>query len=673
MYKQPKTQKQAFRFRRFCRAGWAAFRSMHREVTIGRLAARVVDSSLAKGAATVALAVTLSQGTLMAQTEKESETRTLPEVQVMVAADSLFGTPEPAAVLTAEELQHSSARTVGDIVAMLPGIDMRTRGVGDVQADLSMRGGTFDQMVVLLGGINLTDAQTGHHTMDIPVDITMVERVELLTPAQLMARGVTAFCGGVNIVVCEEYRDRLLAQVCGGSYGTADASLLATKAVGPWALTVAGAYHRSDGYRPNTDYRHGSLYVQAARHGERDDWQLQVGGQMKGFGSAGFYSTTYPDQYEATRTLMVSAANVHRFNAAVRLETALYGRLHGDRFELFRDGYVEAPAWYTGHNHHLGSTTGLRGRVMARWGVGEVMAGGEVRREGIWSNVLGEQDSTLHSPYDKAAARLNSTLFAGYSIRFGRIAVEVSALGLHSTSFGFNYGLSSLMTYSTRLLTCHLALSRTYRLPSFTDLYYKSVTQTANPDLGAEHSLAAEAGATLRCKGFAASATAYWRGGRDIIDWVRHTDAEMWYAMNHSEVNAAGVDVSATYSLGGLLDAVGAGYSFCDISLATGQMLSQYSLDHLRHKASAFVRFSLFKGMRLTVDMAFRHRDGFYYADGERHSYGGVLLLNAKAEYEWRHATFFAEGHNLADMAYRDYGGVPMPGRTWMVGIRVGY
>ena len=646
---------------------------MHREVTIGHVAAHVADKGLRKSAAAVALGLVLGQGALMAQTDDDRETRTLPEVTVVMQADSLFGAPEPAAVLTAEDLKNLPLRTVGDIVAMLPGVDLRTRGVGDAQGDISMRGGTFDQMVVLLNGVNITDVQTGHHTMDIPVDITMVERVELLSPSQLMARGIVAFCGAVNIVVCEEYRDRLLAQLSGGSYGTADVSLLVTKADGPWALTVAGAYHRSDGYRSNTDYRHGSLFVQAARQGKRDEWHLQMGGQIKGFGSAGFYSTTYPDQYEATRTLMASAFNVHRFSTSVRMETALYGRLHGDRFELFRDGYAEAPSWYTGHNHHLSSVAGLRSRVTARLGVGEALVGAEVRREGIKSNVLGLPDTTLAAPYDKTASRLNATLFAGYGLRWGDFTAEVDALGLHSSAFGLNYGLSSLVTYSTSLVTYRLSFSRTYRLPTFTDLYYKSVTQTSNPDLCAEYSLSAEGGATLRHKSLTATATAYRRRGSDIIDWVRRSDAEMWYAMNHSVVAVAGFDASVAYRMGKALDAVGVSYSFCSVDLATGDMLSQYALDYLRHKATAYMRFVPFPNASLTVDAVYRYRDGVYVNEGETVPYGGVLLLNAKAEYMCGHMTLFFEGHNLTDSAYRDYGGVPMPGRTWRAGIRINY
>ena len=669
MYKQVKTQKQAFRFRRFCRAGWAAFRSMHREVTIGRLAARVADSSLAKGAATVALAVTLSQGTLMAQNDEERETRTLPEVQVIVAADSLFGTPEPAAVLTAEDLQHSSVRTVGDILALLPAVDVRTRGVGDVQADLSVHGGTFDQMVVMLNGINISDAQTGHHNMDLPVDVSMVERVELLTPSQMMARGVVAFSGGVNIVVCEEYRERLLAEVGGGSYGTANAALLATWRAGQWALTAAGSYHRSDGYMHNTDYRHGSLCLQAHRHADHDDWQLQVGGQMKGFGGAGFYSTTYPDQYEATRTLVASAFNVHRWRSA-RLETAVYGRLHGDRFELFRDGMAEAPAWYTGHNHHIGSTAGVRSRATVQCGRGELLGGVDVRREGIRSNVLGEPDSTLAAPYTKAASRTGLSLFGGYHLASGRWDVQAVALGLYNTRFGLNYGFAADASYSVRPLTWRASLSRTFRMPSFTDLYYQSVNQRANAALGAESSLNAEAGATVRGRTVSAGLTAYYRSGSDIIDWVRKPEEEVWYSMNHTKVDAVGVDVTSAARVG--VVTLNAAYSWCRVMQDAGEWISGSALEYLRHKGTLLLSVEPVKGLVLKADATYRYREGRYTdTDGSVHAYGGVLLVGAGAEYTWRSVMLYVRGYNLSNRQYRDHGGVPQPGATVLAGLRV--
>lgn len=667
MYKHTNSHKTVYRFKRFCRGGWAAYRSMHREVTIGRLAARVADCSLKKTAAAAALLIMLPLAST-AQTDRETETRSLAEVQIVLSADTLTGSAEPAAVITAEQIQQSNIHSLADLIALLPGVDVRTRGVGDAQADLSLRGGTFDQAVLMVNGVNLTDMQTGHHTLDLPIDIAMVERVELLAPAALMARGIVGFCGAVNLVVCDEYADRLSALLSGGSYGTADASLLATKGIGDWRLTAAAAYHRSDGYRPNTDYRHGSLWMQAARHSSHDDLLLQMGGQSKAFGSNSFYSTRYPDQYEATRTLTASATHLHRYRW-LRTEAVAYGRLHRDRFELFRDGYTEAPSWYGGHNHHLGSLAGLRGRAIVPLAVGELMSGAELRYEGIRSNVLGHADSTLPSPYTKSDRRRSVTAFAGYHYADRHWNLQAVVLGLQHSRFSPDYGLAADASLRLSPVTLHLSVARTYRLPTFTDLYYQSATQQANPNLGPEHSTMAETGASWRTDRLAISLNAYYRQGNDIIDWVRHTDTEMWYSMNHTAANALGGDLTALWHMGPCT--LRMAYAYCHMQTDSDGWISAYALEYLRHQLSAEVTWRPTPRLLLGVQASYRQREGEWVdADNAVHPYGDVLLVGATAEYRLGRATLFVDANNLLGTQWRDHGGIPMPGRSVTGGIR---
>ena len=675
MYKNTHQHASAFRFRRFCRAKWAAYSSMHREVTIGRLATRVADSSLAKTATVAATALLLMQGSAFAQSDREPQTRTLPEVQVVLSADSLQGSSEPAAVLTANDFQQTTIRSIGDLVALLPGVDLRTRGGGDVQGDLSMRGGTFDQMLLLLNGVNFTDAQTGHHTMDIPIDITMVERVELLTPSQCMARGLVAFCGAVNIVVSDQYRDRLLADLSGGSHGTANVALLGTKILGQWTLTTSVAYHRSDGYRPNTDYRHSSLFLQAMRHGRNNDLHLQLGGQMKDFGSAGFYSTTYPDQYEATRTLVASATDNFQFSS-FHFSLSAYGRIHRDRFELFRDGYVDSvPAWYSGHNHHLSSIGGARILMTHPLGIGELRAGAEVRREGIWSNVLGTLDSTLPSPYTVSAARTSATLFGGYGLSHGPFSAEAVALGQANSQFGPNYGLAASIGFPLSIFHFQLSASRSFRLPTFTDLYYRSATQQADPDLNAESSTSVELkveSGKIKVNELSTchfQLSTYYRAGTDIIGWVRPTEADLWLSMNHTAVDALGLDASVHFQISILNFQIS--YSFCHIEDDSRGLLSSSAIDHLGHKLQIHIAARVTNRLTLKAGTQWRHREGQYVEDGTTHPFGDALLVDAAVEYELTPIILYLEGHNLMDHPWRDLGGVPQPGFTLLAGARL--
>lgn len=191
----------SFRFRRFCRKAYAAFRSLHREVTIGRVESYIADRQMKKSACAVALCLPLFMaGAAMAQSDDDFEGLTLPVVTITASGDTSTSSEGASAVITRSVISHLTATTVGELIESLPGVELRSRGSGDVHGDITMRGGTFDQMVVLLNGIPVSDPQTGHYNLDIPIDLSQVERIELLGAGALVRYGVSAFCGGINIV-----------------------------------------------------------------------------------------------------------------------------------------------------------------------------------------------------------------------------------------------------------------------------------------------------------------------------------------------------------------------------------------------------------------------------------------------------------------------------------------
>lgn len=669
----------AFRFRRFCRAGYAAFRSMHRVVNIGRLASYIADRQLKKSVVAMTLCMPVLCGTAMAQTDDTLEEHLLPTLDVVAAADSAQGSPDAAVVISRAQLKGLAISSVGELLEQLPGLDLRTRGGGDVQGDLTMRGGTFDQMIVLLNGINLSDAQTGHHNLDIPIDLSMVDRVEIIPAAALLHYGLSSFCGAVNIVTGEVVADRVRAQLSGGSFGQLHLSAGASRVAGPWTISAAVAYHRSDGYRENTDYRHGSLYLQASRHDKDGDWLLQVGGQAKDFGSQAFYSIRFPNQYEQTRTLIASATRLRRWGDW-QLEATLYGRLHKDRFELFREGMVEAPIWYGGHNYHLSINGGGRIRASHRWRLGQTAFGAEVREEAILSNVLGD---SLMSPrvicwepegcfYTLGKTRLGSNVFAEHSIFLNKAKLTAGLLGSYNTMMGFNYGYSFSAGYPIN--DCwHLdgSVGRSLRLPTYTDLYYHSATQVGNPRLQPEVSYNAEVNLRYSKGHLVATAMLFGRHGSNIIDWVRRLEESVWYSMNHANIDAWGGDIQAAYCGSGLLHRVGVSYSYCTLAQKAGGYISNYVLDYLRHKVGVNMVLSPFDNFRVKILADYHCRVGSYTdSDGNIQPYAPVLLLNGAMEYDLRQFTIFVESYNLLNKSYCDYGGIPQAGVSFLGGLR---
>lgn len=673
-------KKNAFRFRRFCRRGYAAFNSLHRVVNIGQLASYIADKQLSKSAVSLTL-VLATCNIAQAQSEDPIEEYSLPTLNITATVDTSRASADAVAVISRQELEGLTINSVGELLDQLPGIDLRTRGGGDVQGDLTLRGGTFDQMIVLLNGINLSDAQTGHHNLDIPIDLSMVDRVEIIPASALIHYGISAFGGAVNIVTCEDQKNLLMGILSGGSFGTANASLRGTRSIGDWTLSAAASYHRSDGYRENTDYNHGEFYLQANKHENDVDWLIQLGGQTKDFGSQAFYSLKYPDQFEATRTLVASITRQKTWHNW-QFDISAYGRLHRDRFELFREGQTEAPSWYTGHNYHLSSLAGVTARASRSWLLGRTIFGGNYRYEGILSNVLGD---SLDSPreiiaeegkfYPLGANRSTTNLFAEHNVYLNKVHLSGSLLGSYNTMMGWNHGYSITAYYPINSrMKVDASFSRSFRLPTYNDRYYHSATQISNPDIESENSRNIEVNGHYKNKGMTASAGVYFRNGANIIDWIRTPESTVWYSKNHTEINALGSHVDAAIRINEFIPRIGISYSFCTMSKEASDYISNYALDYLKHKIGMNVVVSPISHLRVKLLADYHYREGAYTdLSGNMLDYEPVFLVNASAEYDLQHYSLFVEGFNLTNKEYFDYGGIPQAGLSLIGGIKFRY
>ena len=92
--------------------------------------------------------------------------------------------------------------TIADVLRLASSVDIRARGERGVQTDFAVRGANFGQMLVLIDGVRLNDAQSGHHNGDIPVPLDAVERIEVLYGPGSSLFGADAFGGTVNTRYC---------------------------------------------------------------------------------------------------------------------------------------------------------------------------------------------------------------------------------------------------------------------------------------------------------------------------------------------------------------------------------------------------------------------------------------------------------------------------------------
>jgi iron complex outermembrane receptor protein len=411
-------------------------------------------------------------------------------------------------------------------------------------------------------------------------------------------------------------------------------------------LRVSGAasYNRSDGYAENTDYQIANAFVQAGYKG----LDLQAGAQFKDAGANCFYTTKYPNQFDATRTAFASAAYAHHWQSGWALHANAYYRAHYDRYELFRG---------TPLNYHWTHTSGAHaeGSWSNEWT--KTTAGLELRDEYIRSTNIG-----VHN-------RVQVRYFAEQRFYWCGLSAAIGGAGIWNSQFGHDWSVGANIGYEPiRGLHLFANVNRAIRVPTFTDLYYHSATQQSDPLTKPEKALQVELSAQLNRGHWYASVAGYYRWGRDIIDWIKEPDPAVviWRCTNNSRVNAAGVE--ATIGIQGYewLRRVEVSYAFCDVAADAGGMMSLYVLDYLRHKASVRIEHKIYRGFGASWALSFRQREGEYTSlEGKVERYEPVWLLDGSVYWRNEFLKVSVDARNMANQRYYDFSGVVQP-RHWV-------
>ena len=359
------------RFKHFANKPYAVFNSLHREVVICTLSV-----------STLTFANTQS---VSAQTEHH-----LADGEMVMQGIDVTGTRVPltdkeaarmVTVLDRAMIESAPVQSVNDLLKYAAGIDVRQRGAMGIQTDLSIRGGTFDQITVLLNGVNISNPQTGHLTADFPVAIEDIERIEILEGPAARVFGTSAFCGAVNIVTSAERQKHIQAHATGGAYGLGGGGLRLNLSEGKWTSQISGSYLRTDGATPNSDFDTWRAYYQGGLSTPTADIRWLAGFSQQKYGANTFYSARYDNQYEETNRYIVSVQADTRLGWLHLLPT-LYWHRSLDHYQLTRHSSA-------GENFHRTDVYGLNLNACFTTPFGKTAFGMEMRNEGIFSTTLG--------------------------------------------------------------------------------------------------------------------------------------------------------------------------------------------------------------------------------------------------------------------------------------------
>ena len=698
MYKPRFNMKRAVLvFRQFGNKGYSLFACLGREV---------VCSVLSVATLTYASAESVSTNPVVTDSTAMTTARAMVLEEVSVTGSRAPLTKSQAArmvtVLDRADIAQAPVQSINDLLKYAIGVDVRQRGPIGAQTDISIRGGTSEQIILLLNGINICDPQTGHNAMDLPVDLNDIVRIEVIEGPAGRIYGTSSLVGAINIVtdVRGKRNDSALQiHTEGGSYGYGSVGMRysLTSHLSPLTSlltsSISANYSRSDGWsrskagRLNTDYSGAKGFYQGGYEDEAIKLNWHLGLSDKGWGSSTFWASPKwqaDEQYEHT-TKWFSAIQGQTKQGPLHLNASIYWNQNRDRYEGYR-GQAEKMKY----NYNRTNVYGVSAGGYFDWKAGRTAFGAELRNEDLVSGNLGEPLSQTHHikgtdrDYTLGVNRTNISGYLEHNILWEQVTVSAGLVAVKNSWSHMNMTVYPGIDVSYRptpYWKLHASYNTSLRMPSFTEMYYKLQGYSADPHLKPEEMQALEFGFNyqiplfhLPSSIFQLHSTLWDHHGSNMIDWIMDTskgEAAEWQSVNHTTLNSLGLEAGVNFQWSMVNIQCNYGYIHQD-KQQEANLISQYALEYLRHKLVAKAQVQMTKCLSLGVNLRWQDRMGSYTDfEGKPHDYEPYTLVDTKLTWAQARWKAYIEANNLFDTCYRDYGMVTQPGRWLIAGFSI--
>ncbi|HSU19580.1 MAG TPA: TonB-dependent receptor [Acidobacteriaceae bacterium] len=581
-----------------------------------------------------------------AQARQQPKPATLPEVRTTVV---VVGAPDP---ISEEDSARSTASldvqpnklAYSDAVDLLrddSSVDLEQRGGGGVQTDVTIRGGSFEQTLVLLNGLRINDAETSHFNLDLPVPIEALSSVNVLHGAGSALYGSDAVSGVVDFITAPPVPGaHLRLRAGGGSFGETEQAAVASWGGTKTSEVLAAGREFSSGFMADRDYRSEEVSSETRAHSSLGHTDLLLAGSDRAFGAAGFYGNY--NSWERTKGWFASATQ--QLNE--KTQAALVFRRHSDIFLLER----AQPLGYK--NQHV--DTSWQGVVRRRddlplRGAG-LFYGVEINADQIHSTNLGDHGRNRGAGYldFELLGRHRGTLSLG-------AREELLSGGLHV--FTPSAAASVRLPHAVKL---RASVGRGFRIPTYTDLYYSDPSTRGNPNLKPESAWSFDGGADWYASAkLAASLTVFHSSQTNAIDYVRADPAGQWQAENLTGLRFTGVEAALDWRPQSSEEVRLALTTLSGAKDALGSLQSEYVFNYPVQNASAewVGRWKNGLLLRQRVRVVNRLQRSVY------------PVWDASAAYEAWRVKPYVRATNLSNTAYQEIVGVPMPGRAFVAGV----
>jgi len=550
-------------------------------------------------------------------------------------------------LITAKQIKNSASSSVAQLLQNYAGVDVRQRGLEGMQADLYIRGGSFDQTLVLIDGIAVEDSQTGHHLLNSLPAIEIIERIEIIKGPAARIYGQNAFTGAINIITKKAGENYTKVQTGTGSFNNTNVGLIVSQKDENLSQIFQVKRHTSAGYRFNTDFKNNHALYKADFKIQDVPFTILATYADRKFGANGFYANpNFKDQYEETQTSLVGLSATYKTNN-YKVNSRLYWKRNQDMYVFLRYN----PAFF--RNFHITNKVGASFNSTVTSDKGVTGFGIDIAKNYIVSNNLGAHNRYVATGFIEHRFNFSDGKF---DITPGVAVSYYSDFNFHAFP-GIDIGLE--LNQSTRI---YANLGYTYRIPTYTDLFFHSPTTLGNAFLKPEEAVAEEIGLKYHLMSFSFDVAVFNRHSKNVIDYIKNNPTDKWEAHNLRKVNSYGFEINSVYhfEFKGYNQSIKMGYNYLKDNVKQISVpFSRYSLNSIKHQVVSTLNTKFFKHFSQSVNYRFVERpDGSHYT-----------VFDAKINFIVNNVEMSLSGNNVFNAIYSETNLVPMPKSNYLIGL----
>ena len=555
-------------------------------------------------------------------------------------------------------------KSIQELLQYVSGVDLRQRGPFGSQADVSMDGGSFEQTLVLLNGVKIIDHQTAHNTLNLPLPLEVIERIEVIHGPAARIYGNNSLTGVINIITQIPSKTSFYGNTYFGTNFKKDNEetnqLFTNRGIQTGGSLVNETnkhqlylnHEKGNGYRYNTAFENNKLYYQGDFKFNANHSLMASYGYIKNdFGANGFYAAPGDiNSKEIVESSVVILKARNKLAERLVLTPSLSYRYNFDDYRYFKHNLNTARS-----KHYSNAINGQMDAVY-QLNKGQLGFGIEYRNEQINSTNIKEH------------TRDNFGIYAEYKADIlPRFNVNVGSYLNYNSQYrwkaypGLDIGYD--LTSDIKLIA---NVGTSQRIPSFTDLYLdQRPGNVGNHLVKSEKSFQTEIGLKYHKNVFSLNTYYFYRSITDFIDWVRLTADQPWQASNFANLNTNGFNIKVNFNY--KIDEkqnlkLELSYTFLNPKFkdCNDEYASKYKIESLKHQLINTINYKLNKTNYMVINRF-----------NTRQSYQSYWITDLKISHQLKsNLNLYLNVQNLFNTTYHEVGAIPLPSRWLTVGLK---